>query len=56
MTAMIEHGECHDPRHAIPCPFPCPACQDECDPAYWKGIEKLYVRAPLQHGEEETQP
>ena len=26
-------GFCHDPRHAEPCPLPCAACADDCDPA-----------------------
>jgi hypothetical protein len=25
---------CHDPRHDEPCPLPCAACEDECDPAF----------------------
>lgn len=24
---------CLDNRHANPCPLPCPACEEECDPA-----------------------
>lgn len=31
---IIPH--CHDPRHARPCPFPCQACREECDPDYFK--------------------
>lgn len=26
--------ECVDPRHALPCPQPCAACREECDPRY----------------------
>lgn len=25
---------CCDPRHETPCPEPCEACEDECDPQY----------------------
>ena len=24
---------CHDERHDEPCPLPCDACADECDPS-----------------------
>jgi len=24
---------CHNERHATPCPQPCQACQEECDPS-----------------------
>lgn len=27
---------CHDPRHATPCPLPCEACKEECNPKFWK--------------------
>lgn len=27
---------CTDPRHDVPCPGPCTACEIECDPKYFK--------------------
>lgn len=27
---------CHDPRHEKPCPLPCEACKEECDPECWR--------------------
>lgn len=33
---MDENGEaqmyCVDERHGTPCPLPCRACEEECDP------------------------
>jgi hypothetical protein len=30
---------CHDPRHEKPCPLPCEACKEECDPELWKTVK-----------------
>lgn len=36
---------CHDPRHHTPCPQPCEACEEECDPKY-----KAWVTDFSYHG------
>jgi hypothetical protein len=36
---------CHDPRHATPCPQPCAACAEDCDPQYLR--ELMFTGAPV---------
>ncbi len=30
---------CHDPVHETPCPQPCRACEEDCDPKYLRDSE-----------------
>lgn len=30
--SLMPRAFCHDDRHATPCPLPCLACADECEP------------------------
>ncbi len=32
-------SQCQDPRHETPCPLPCEACEQECDPEEWVEID-----------------
>lgn len=45
---------CYDPRHYSPCPQPCPACVDECDPALVMTPHEYWARVQ-DYGEEEEQ-
>jgi hypothetical protein len=36
---------CMDERHGVPCPLPCPPCQDDCDPTQQVTVEGSSVDA-----------